>query len=361
MNRGEERVLGRTVAALLLAGSVLGSVNLFLDDVLRPGPARLVYASTMAALFLLGLGLAGRPRLRPRWALAAVLLGDVVYIVIARTVIDAQVYATPLMLLFAAMVAAWFLGPRAMAVQVVALFVACWVALAPSIDDGRMLAVQVLVQGGVLTSAVLVVQALRRRSQRLTDALHRASTTDWLTGLPNRRHLEDRVPGLWSAGHHRGLVAGVVLDIDNFKDVNDAHGHAVGDAVLRAVARAVDVAVTEHAAPDAVLARTGGEELAVLAPVADREEALALAQRLRAAVAAVERPVSITASVGVAAQRPGAVPDPVEAAWRLLERADEGMYEAKRRGRDQAVITPEVTSADKVGRVAQAPITRLDA
>jgi len=341
MSVGEEQVLGRTMAVLLFVGSLLGSINLLLEDVLRPGPARLIYAATMAALFLLGVVLALRPRVDPRSALMWVLLADVVYVVIARTVVDAHVYATPLMLLFAAMVAAWFLGPRGMAVQVVALFVACWVALEPSIHDPRMLAVQVLVQGGVLTAAALVVQALRRRLQRLTEALHRASTTDSLTGLPNRRHLEEQMPRVWSAGPDGGLVAAVVLDIDNFKGINDVHGHAVGDDVLRAVTRAVSAAVAAHADADAVLARTGGEELAVLTAVPDRETAFSLAEGLREAVAGVELPVATTASVGVAVERPGPAPDPVEAAWRLIERADNGMYEAKRRGRDQAVIVAD--------------------
>ncbi|HEX5534569.1 MAG TPA: GGDEF domain-containing protein [Actinomycetales bacterium] len=341
MSGGEEKVLGRTLSVLMLVGSLLGSVNLLVEGVLRPGPARLVYAATMAALFVLGAVLALRPRVDERTALAWVLVADLVYVVIARTVVDAHLYATPLMLLFAAMVAAWFLGPRGMAVQVVALFVACWVSLAPNVADGRMLAVQVLVQGGVLTAAALAVQILRRRSQRLTRALHVASTTDSLTGLPNRRHLEDRMAGVWSDAGDSGLVAAIVLDVDNFKAINDGHGHAVGDDVLRAVARAVAAAVADHGPRGAVLARTGGEELAVLTAVGDRESALALGQRLREAVAGVVLPIPTTASVGVAVAPASDVPDPVEAAWRLLERADDGMYQAKRGGRDQAVLVTD--------------------
>jgi diguanylate cyclase (GGDEF)-like protein len=338
---GEERVLGRTISVLMLVGSLLGSVNLLVDGVLRPGGARLVYAATMATLFLGGVVLAVRPRVDQRTALAWVLVADLVYVVIARTVVDANIYATPLMLLFAAMVAAWFLGPRGMAVQVVALFVSCWVSLAPSVTDGRMLALQVLVQGGVLTASALGVQILRRRSQRLTHALHVASTTDSLTGLPNRRQLDDWLADVWWYASARGLVAAIVLDIDNFKAINDAHGHAVGDVVLRAVARAVGAAVAEHCPPGTILARTGGEELAVLTAITNRESALALGQRLREAVAGVVLPIRTTASVGVAVAPAGAVPDPVEAAWRLLERADDGMYQAKRGGRDQAVLAAD--------------------
>ena len=83
------------------------------------------------------------------------------------------------------------------------------------------------------------------------------------------------------------------------------------------------------------------EELAVLTAVDHRESALALGQRLREAVAGVVLPVPTTASVGVAVAPAGAVSDAVEAGWRLLERADDGMYQAKRGGRDQAVLATD--------------------
>jgi len=131
-----------------------------------------------------------------------------------------------------------------------------------------------------------------------------------------------------------------VLDLDHFKQLNDAHGHAAGDAILTTVARALGGAVR----PADILARTGGEELVVLGLVSDFREAERLAERLRTAVAAARTPDGhgVTTSVGVALNRPNDGEDPTDALWRLIDRADAAMYEAKRLGRDRVVASPPV-------------------
>jgi diguanylate cyclase (GGDEF)-like protein len=125
----------------------------------------------------------------------------------------------------------------------------------------------------------------------------------------------------------------MVLDLDHFKRLNDAHGHAAGDAVLVAVAGSLGATVR----PSDVLARTGGEELVVIGLVGDPAEAQHLAERLRAAVAATRTPDGhrVTASIGLALADPAPGEDPGDALWRLVDRADAAMYEAKQQGRDR--------------------------
>ena len=133
------------------------------------------------------------------------------------------------------------------------------------------LGVQVAVSAGMLNAGALGVFVLRRRVQRLLgrhpDAvLHRPADRAVQPPLPGRR----RPPRLWRQARRDGTrVAAMVLDLDHFKRLNDAHGHAAGDAVLRAVAGSLSATVR----PTDVLARTGGEELVVLGLVGDPDEA----------------------------------------------------------------------------------------
>jgi diguanylate cyclase (GGDEF)-like protein len=158
-----------------------------------------------------------------------------------------------------------------------------------------------------------------------------ASRRDPLTGLPNRRAFEEDLAREAARAARAGAaVAVVVLDVDRFKAVNDAHGHAAGDAVLRAVAARAAGAIR---AGD-LLARVGGEEFALLLPGADLARAAEAAERIRAALAAAPveaegRALSVTASFGCAALAPGEPPGAAVA------RADARLYEAKRDGRNR--------------------------
>ena len=129
------------------------------------------------------------------------------------------------------------------------------------------LAVQVAVHAAVLIVTAIAVFFLRRRAEELLARTWELSRTDELTGLPNRRQLTERAPALVARAQRDGhLLAVVVLDIDRFKQVNDDHGHTVGDDVLRAVGAAVRAEVRA----DELAARTGGEEVVVVACVAGR-------------------------------------------------------------------------------------------
>jgi diguanylate cyclase (GGDEF)-like protein len=151
------------------------------------------------------------------------------------------------------------------------------------------------------------------------------AATDPLTGIPNRRAFLERVTNAVAdaAWGHQTVVC--LVDLDGFKAVNDAGGHAAGDAMLRAVAVALGGAVRET---DTV-ARLGGDEFAVLADTSVSSSGEMLAERLRAAVAQVGGAQGVTASVGVAEVEPG------DDVGDLMHRADAAMYRSKSGGGDR--------------------------
>jgi len=157
--------------------------------------------------------------------------------------------------------------------------------------------------------------------------LNQASITDPLTSLYNRRGLQAAVQRLQAAEAPFAVVA---LDIDHFKRVNDTHGHAVGDEVIRSLAQLM----RDGSRPSDVLCRNGGEEFLMLLPAAGAREAGNVAERLRRRVQAQQLPGvgAITISAGVA-QWPGGGAD-VGAAFR---EADEALYDAKQQGRNRVV------------------------
>jgi diguanylate cyclase (GGDEF)-like protein len=165
-------------------------------------------------------------------------------------------------------------------------------------------------------------------------SMREIASRDPLTGAANRRRLEDEIAYQARVVGSGLPVALVFLDLDRFKAVNDLHGHAVGDRVLVAVARALEGQVRSGD----LVARLGGEEFLVVAPGMAVADGAVLAERLRAAVpVAVRRvvPVDVTASLGVTALRPGE--DPRAA----IARVDALMYRAKRAGRDRVEVEPD--------------------
>jgi diguanylate cyclase (GGDEF)-like protein len=179
--------------------------------------------------------------------------------------------------------------------------------------------------------------------ERMHRKLERLATTDVLTGLPNRRRFFD-VARVWIA---REGVAGrpsawLILDIDEFKVVNDRYGHDAGDRVLRAVG----ASLLEQLRPDDLVARMGGEEFAVFLPDTGAAAGVSVAERLRAAIAGLRTPandgvIAVTTSIGVCAA-PGGDLDIDEA----LAAADDALYRAKRAGRDRVVLADDATLGD---------------
>jgi diguanylate cyclase (GGDEF)-like protein len=163
---------------------------------------------------------------------------------------------------------------------------------------------------------------------------HVLSANDGLTGLLNRRAFEDRWNGeVARVRRHGRPISIAAIDIDYFKQFNDTYGHAAGDTALRSVARVIQNRVRGGD----FVARLGGEEFVVALPETNSAAALSVAEGLRRAVA--ENPIaipgratsaSVTISIGVASW-----PEHGEEVTRLLERADDYLYEAKLAGRDQ--------------------------
>jgi diguanylate cyclase (GGDEF)-like protein len=158
--------------------------------------------------------------------------------------------------------------------------------------------------------------------------LHAA--TDSLTGLPNRRALHDSLRRMVAqAGRSAAPLAAVALDLDHFKQINDRFGHEKGDDVLAAVGRLLADTVRESD----VASRAGGEEFCILLPDTDLDGALAVAEKLRVAIARLEVPgvdATITGSFGVATFPLHAMDTPT-----LLRKSDRALYVAKQNGRDR--------------------------
>jgi diguanylate cyclase (GGDEF)-like protein len=178
---------------------------------------------------------------------------------------------------------------------------------------------------GVVAQAATALDSARLLEQMAHQARH-----DSLTGLLGHRAFHEALGTLLdaSAGAQFTLAS---IDLDDFKAINDAHGHPVGDEALRLVSDALRRVVRDA---DAVF-RVGGEEFAVLLPGLAALDAAPVAERLRAAVAEAPFPVPVRVSVGLASW-------PAEAAdaAALLERADAALYAAKRGGKDRVALAP---------------------
>ena len=173
----------------------------------------------------------------------------------------------------------------------------------------------------------------RAQHERRRDAAH----VDHLTGLANRRALFEAAQlELGRSRVHPRPTALVVFDADHFKGVNDRHGHAGGDAVLRHLAEIMQGSLREVD----LAARVGGEEFAVLLPSTGLERACAVAERLRASVAGAAasfdgHPIGCTVSAGVAVDLDGSA-----SIDQLLRQADQALYAAKREGRNRVASVP---------------------
>lgn len=165
--------------------------------------------------------------------------------------------------------------------------------------------------------------------------LEHLSVTDKLTGLSNRSHLDTLLQQALEQQRDNGQPLTLVLcDIDHFKRINDEHGHLTGDKVLQVFA---EVLVRHMRATD-ICGRWGGEEFLIICPGTAVESAAAITQKLRTALDDTQFPkgLSVKLSFGIAAQ-----PDPLQPSDQLLRRADDALYDAKRRGRACAVIATE--------------------
>ncbi len=187
---------------------------------------------------------------------------------------------------------------------------------------------ELLARIGAATQVKKLQDQLRQRNVEL----ELMSSTDMLTGLSNRRHLAEQLDKLCHAARrHQESVAVIMFDIDHFKHVNDTYGHAAGDLVLCALAR---ILLAEIRNED-IACRWGGEEFLVILPRSDIDNARAVAERIRLAIAAqpmtvAGRRIAVTISGGCAVW-------PDESSDELIRTADARLYEAKDAGRNRIV------------------------
>ena len=197
-------------------------------------------------------------------------------------------------------------------------------------DLGKVIQVKRLDEPGQLLAAL---ESMRSELKAQQDALERLATTDTLTGLPNRRRLEEACSiQMARVKRHGERLSVVMIDVDKFKSVNDTYGHQVGDQILQHVAVVLDETVRESD----FVGRWGGEEFMILCPATKLDDACVVAEKVRAAIEAHDFPVvgTKTASFGVAEL---AVGEPLEHA---VERADAALYTAKENGRNRVEVAP---------------------
>lgn len=184
--------------------------------------------------------------------------------------------------------------------------------------------------------------ALAARWMKRERQLRLLASTDPLTGLLNRRGFEERARRCIDRARAEADAAAVLLiDLDHFKRVNDSHGHAAGDAVLRHVGQLL----TQLTRPNDIVGRLGGEELAIVLADVTEPVARETAERLRQAIADTvipfdNRQLRITTSIGIA------LSDAVGDYDLLLQDADDALYEAKARGRNRVVGSDELIAPD---------------
>ncbi|WP_375748801.1 diguanylate cyclase [Vibrio sp. HN007] len=179
------------------------------------------------------------------------------------------------------------------------------------------------------------LEELQQQLEETNEQLLMLSTTDGLTGLYNKRRFEEIFSEEWErASRTNTHLSLIMMDIDHFKLYNDSFGHHTGDECLRRVANALSGMKLRELDR---IARVGGEEFAIVLPDTDKEGALFVAEKIRAEIAGLEIAHNtssgrnhVTASLGVSSLLPGKELAP----RRLVEAADEGLYESKNKNRN---------------------------
>jgi len=329
--RDDRRLMSYSAAGIYGGATFLGLV----EGVVPGGPTTSPVPGVVAlAMVVLSIALA--PRL-PRAPL--VLLGFFGAAVIAFALATTRGYGDgALLYAWPVLWTAWFFGNRATALLV------AWIGLVHGLAILAMPAAQANADRWidvVVSVAVVacVVRLLVARNDRLVGRLNVEARVDPLTGLLNRRGFDERLAVELARAERGGDPIGIVaFDLDHFKDVNDRHGHDVGDRVLTWLG----AVLTEHLRGVDLAARVGGEEFVIVLVRSDAAASAAIAERVRRAVAepelaargrfGVDPRLAVTISAGVSSGVP-----PMHA-QRLLDRADQALYAAKRGGRDRVVV-----------------------
>ncbi len=187
-----------------------------------------------------------------------------------------------------------------------------------------------------LVKALSELEASREQIRKQNEKLQELASRDALTGAINRRALFEHFESMWNTkdDHQIGMVA-MMMDIDHFKKLNDKHGHAAGDSVLKSVVKVLHATVADRG----IVGRYGGEEFCVIVADCTTEEGLEIAERIRQNIQTELRtPYAVTTSVGISSSLNGA-----PTMQSLLEQADKSLYAAKHGGRNTVRHwTPEI-------------------
>ncbi|HEY6727628.1 MAG TPA: diguanylate cyclase [Polyangiaceae bacterium] len=203
-----------------------------------------------------------------------------------------------------------------------------------------------LLTGGVLLSlvggvAIGLLLSTTRRLHEQNDELQKLATTDALTGAFNRRAVVERTEAELVLSQRTGKAFSVLLlDLDHFKAINDEYGHAVGDTALKVIVATVKAELRQTD----VVGRWGGEEFLLIAVQTPEAGALELAERLRLRISETQIPAGFTAlrlsaSFGIAES------SATDTAESLIDRADQGLYQAKAKGRNRCASVPVPASS----------------
>jgi diguanylate cyclase (GGDEF)-like protein len=236
-----------------------------------------------------------------------------------------------------ALYAGYFFTRGEIVVQLVAI-AALYAAILGIDHVGSVAPTRWLLTVAMACGCATIVHLLKHRNEQLVDRLHAAARRDPLTGVANRQAFDERLDHELAVTRRSGHPTAVVLlDIDDFKQINDRHGHVAGDEVLRTVATVAARSVRETD----LLARLGGDEFAAILPGASTEQAYQAGERVRLAVldaqSAAAGAIPFTISVGVVdSADAGEAPDSV------VTNADRALYSAKRRGRNRTARAARV-------------------
>ncbi|KGE04683.1 GGDEF domain-containing protein [Pseudohaliea rubra] len=324
----QARLLALVLLFVAAYGGIIGLVNIVLFA--SPQLAAMDFLATAASFTVLAYyRRSGRLR-AASWAAILILAGLLLtFLVLARAANAALLWVTVL-----PPIAFFLLGSRdGLRVTVVfSLVVLAWlVSTFRQLDPAPFSLGAVLNCAEALLAHALIFRFSERTREAAFERLREHAQVDGLTGLANREKLDLELSRALALAERSGQwVAVAMIDLDHFKAVNDSHGHLVGDQVLLALGQCLAGAVR---AVDLV-GRWGGEEFLLLCPSTDRAGALAVAEKLRAAVAAepFADGVALTVSIGVGISQGRELPETV------LDRADRALYAAKDAGRNCVVI-----------------------
>lgn len=328
---GDTGLIARVIGVLYAAGAILVAVSLLLP---HPDPSNDGGIMAIAGIATLGsallLTLASR---LPAWVLqVAIGFGSALISLCVYFAGQPSAYAA--MFVWVVLVSGFFFPGRRTVAQV-AWLLAVYAAVLYSIPaTGYSPLTRLLLTAIAFGTAAAVVSWLSNATNRRFEVSESRARTDPLTGIANRRWLDEELARelAWARRHGAPLCA-AIIDMDDLKGFNDERGHLAGDRLLVSAVSAWQEAVR----PSDFIARVGGDEFMLVMPDCSAESGLAVLARVRAAT-----PDGSSCSAGLA------VWNEQESALELFERADAALYAAKRDGRDQTALLPNYGMAEAV-------------